>query len=434
MKAVMMIKALILVHLWSLILAGGAWALQRDGEGRIGARFPAPHIWLSLIVLSLLPGVLHLLPLSTAISLPDIEIPELIPVQISEAPAQTQTWLGPLAVYMGLSFLLVVRTLWKWSRLQCLPLTPTTDPRIYTTLSKIPPLALSWPRRAIVIPCGFESQTALIRHERTHLNHHDAEFTLLLLLLQDAMLRNPGISYLVRQWRLSIELRADRAAISTLTAPQRKDYAAFLLNLQRPNRPSDDTLPCPTARLGSKGHRNVKMRLAGIIENEPVKQTRRWVGAVLCASIAASGIGLLSAAATTTEAFLDANSGQVTYIKKAPPQLPAHCPGLENDLKARGFKYEEVQTTVEGRLVSLHSINLGAVVLSHDVRKDGSVHNLRILNSTLPCFEAEARIALSQRMAEPQELETRNVVTKVKFIMSAKSPEKLNEQLKKYLR
>lgn len=58
MTVVMMIKVLILIQLWSLVVAGIAWVLQRDGNGRVGARFPAPTIWLTLIVLSFLPGVL----------------------------------------------------------------------------------------------------------------------------------------------------------------------------------------------------------------------------------------------------------------------------------------------------------------------------------------------------------------------------------------
>ena len=164
---------------------------------------------------------------------------------------------------MCLSVLLMSRTLWRWSRLQILPLMPTTEPDIFTTTSEIPPLTLSWPRRAVVVPLGFQAQTALIQHERAHLHHHDAELTLPLLLLQDVLLRSPGISYLVRQWRLSIELRADQAATKMLTSSERKDYAALLLNVVRSNGgPAEGgTLPCPTAHLTSTRHRSVKMRL-----------------------------------------------------------------------------------------------------------------------------------------------------------------------------
>ena len=429
-----MIKALILVHLWSLIVAGSAWVLQRDRGGRIGAYFPAPNIWLVLIVLSFLPGILYFIPFGATVSLPEIEIFELIPAQIGESPTEGAGPLNYLAIYMGLVFLLMVRTLWGWSRLQRLPLAPTTEPGVYTTTSKIPPLTLSWPRRAVVVPPGFESQAALIRHERTHLRHYDAELTLLLLLLQDIMLRNPGISYLVRQWRLSIELRADHGATKMLSVSQRKDYASLLLSLQRPSPASAEALPCPTAWLGSAHHRNVKMRLVEIMENAPNSRKRRWRAALLLTSIAASGIGIVSAAATASDAGVNPDDYvRVDYIKKVPLLLPANCPGLESDLKARGFNFEEEEATANGKIVSLHTINLGTVVLGHDVRRDGGVYNTRVLSSTHTCFEAEAKAHADQRMTAPQESEIKNAIIKLSFKMYAETPEELNRKLKDYL-
>jgi hypothetical protein len=194
MKAMTMIKALLLVQLWSVVVAGGAWLLQRDGRDRVGTSFPASNIWLILIVLSFLPGVLYLVPFGAAISLPKIETFELFPIQVSNSSAEGSGFLDYFTVYMGLSLLLMSRTLWRWSRLQGLPLAPTAEPDIFTTTAQLPPLTLSWPRRAVVIPLGFEAQAALIRHERAHLRRNDAELTLLLLLLQDMMLRNPGVN------------------------------------------------------------------------------------------------------------------------------------------------------------------------------------------------------------------------------------------------
>ncbi|MEO1407122.1 MAG: M56 family metallopeptidase, partial [Pseudomonadota bacterium] len=289
-----MIEALILVHLWSLVVAGCAWALQRDGGGRIGARFPAPNIWLTLIALCFVPGALFLMPLGDAISLPDMEIFELIPAQVGESAAVNPRPFNYLLAYIFSSLLLIIHTLWRWSRLQRLPLNPTIEPGVYTTTSDIPPLTLSWPRRAVVIPRGFEDQAALIRHERAHLRQYDSELTLLLLVLRDVMLRSPGVSYLVRQWRLAIELRADYAATNMLAVSQRRDYAKLLLSFQQPNKASGGTLPCPTAGLSSKRHRNVKMRLTEIMENEPVERKRHWNTALLLTFIAASGIGLMS--------------------------------------------------------------------------------------------------------------------------------------------
>lgn len=323
MKAAVMIEALVLVQLWSLVVAGIAWVLQRDGDGRVGAHFPAPNIWLVLIVLSLLPGALYLMPLSAAISLPKIEAIEILAIQISDNSTASAWSPNFLLVYMGLGGLLISRTLWRWSRLQGLPLAPTAEPDIFTTTAALPPLTLSWPRRAVVVPQGLETQSTLIRHERAHLRHHDAELTLLLLLLQDMTLRNPGMGYLVQQWRLAIELRADRAATRKLTAPERKDYATLLLNIQRPNGGGADTLPCPAARLKSAHHRNTKIRLVGIIENDPNTRERSWGAALLLTTIGASGLGLLSAAASANDAGPIADDYVlVDYVTQTPLQMP----------------------------------------------------------------------------------------------------------------
>ena len=434
MKVVMMIKALILIHLWSLAVAGIAWVLQRDGNGRVGARFPTSNIWLILIGLSIVPGALYFVLFDAAISIPKIEGFELLAIQVGDSSTEGSGFLNYLTVYLGLCLLTMSHTLWRWARLQSLPLAPTTERDIFTTATELPPLTLSWPRRAIVIPHEFKPQAALIRHERAHLRHNDAELTLLLLLVQDMMLRNPGMSYLVRQWRLSIELRADRAATKKLTTSQRKDYAALLLNIQRPSGNGGRTLPCPTARLNSTHHRNAKLRLVEIMENAPSAQSRRWGAAILLTSIAASGIGLLSTAATANdEATSPDDYVLVDYVNKIAVQLPANCPGLEGHLKARGIKFEEKEMTVNGRPVSKHIIRLGTVVLGHDVRKDGRVHNSRILSSTYSCFDAEAKAAINQWIAEPQGSETKNVVVKLHFILSASTPKELNAKLNDYL-
>jgi len=135
MKVLMMIKALILIHLWSLVVAGGAWVLQRDGDGdgRVGASFPASNIWLILVVLSFLPGLLYLISFGAVIGIPDIGVFELIPTQISDSSAEGPGFLNYLTVYLGLSLLLMSRTLWRWLRLQGLPLVPTAEPDIFTT-------------------------------------------------------------------------------------------------------------------------------------------------------------------------------------------------------------------------------------------------------------------------------------------------------------
>ena len=429
-----MIKALILVQLWSLVVAGGAWFLQRDGSGRVGARFPAPNVWLTLIALALLPGVLYLIPFSKFISIPTTDIFEIFPAQISEFSTDSARPFNPLLVYIGLGIFLMARTLWRWSRLQGLPLVPTAEPDIFSTSATLPPLTLSWPRRAVVMPQGVEAQAALIRHERAHLRHNDAELTLLLLLLRDMMVRNPGISFLVQQWRLAIELRADRVATKELSATERKDYAAFLLDFQRPGAQRGEVLPCPTARLNSVPHRNAKMRLVGIIDGEPGAQKHRWTVALICASIMAATLGLTNAIATPGANATDEGSIQIAYARKTTLQLPANCPGLESDLKARGFEYETKEVTVNGQRVPISIVSLGIVIVGHDVRKDGTLHNVRVLKSTNQCFDDEAEKAVVQWLAEPQDFETKNAAIKLQFIMSAQSHEQLDKKLKAYLR
>ncbi|MEO1407679.1 MAG: energy transducer TonB, partial [Pseudomonadota bacterium] len=124
----------------------------------------------------------------------------------------------------------------------------------------------------------------------------------------------------------------------------------------------------------------------------------------------------------------------VDYIKKTPLQLPASCPGLESNLKARGINFEEVEIQVGDQLVTQHKMTLGTVVVGHDVRRDGSIYNSRILSSTHPCFEAEAKAAIASSLTQPQESEIKNVAAKLHFSISAETPEELNDKLRNYLR
>ena len=426
-----MIKALILIHLWSLVVATCAWGLQRDGDGRVGARFPDSNIWLILITLSFLPGVLSIIPFGAAITLPQIEAFEMLPIQVSESAAKTSETLNLLAVYIGLSLLLMSRTLWRWGRLQILPLMPTTEPGIYTTTSEMPPLTLSWPRRAVVIPVGYKIQGALILHERAHLSHNDAELTLFLLLLQDIMLRSPGVSYLVRQWRLAIELRADHAATKRLTPSERKEYAALLLNTVRPTGGRGEPLPCPTAQLSSTRHRNVKMRLREIMEIKAAPRKRCWVAAVLISAIGASLLGVTtSAAVIITNKVLYLDLDPIEYSKHVLPQIPESCPGLKRD----DVKFGKKEVIVNGNPVMQHVMDIGLVALNHDVRRDGSIYNPHVLYSTHACFEAEAKAAIIQWKTEPQNFEIREAGIKLHFIVLAESLEDLETQLSDYLK
>jgi len=430
-----MLKALILVHLWSLIVAGGAWILERDGKGRVGEHFPKPGIWLGLVALCFVPGILHFLPIGTFIKLPEIEIFEQISSEVSGASVEFPEPLNYSAIYFFISFLFAVRTLRGWTCLQRLELEKTVEQGVFTTNSNVPPLTLSWPRRAIVVPNDLLDTPALVRHEQAHLRYHDAELTLLLLLLKDLTLRNPGIGFLVRQWRLAIELRADQAAIQNLTVPERKDYAAMLLNAQRPTGRDTGTLPCPTARLSSPHHRNAKMRLIRIIEGRELGEKKgRWRAALILVTTGASTLGIASAMATVGANVIDMSTRPIDYLRTTRMQLPVNCPGLESDLKARGLKFEEKEINQDGQLVSKHVIKLGTVLLAHDVHKDGRIHNTQILDSSHSCFELEAKAGVAQWLAEPQEFEAKNVVVRVNFAIWAETRKELNDKLMDYLR
>ena len=419
-----MIEALILIHLWSLVVAASARVSQRDRGKGAGGRFPTPRVWFLLIVLSVLPGVLYFMPFGEVLRIPDIEILDFIPTHVSERSAGDPGFFNPVLIYGGVGFLLMIRTLRSWSRLQRLPLVPTTESDVFTTTADVPPLTLSWPRRAVVLPSGFQTGSALVEHERAHLHHHDAELTLALLLLQDLILHNPGIRYLVEQWRLSIELRADRAATETLTASERKDYAALLLNLQRPRRNGVQTLPCPSAHHGSRHHRALKMRLGLIIGAEPGSGKQGWA-ALAVTFMGACAVGITASANTGIDKAMEVGPVILEYVRKTPLQMPANCVGLKTD----DLKAVERPVTVDGRRLQRYVMKVGVVTLYHDVRTDGSVHNPRIAASTHPCFEAEAEAAVVQWIAESQGAAVKDAAAKLPFVISGATPDELRLQL-----
>ena len=433
----MMIKALILIHLWSIIVAIGAWALQRDSGQRVGTRFPAPRVWLSLITLSLLPGIISVLPVATPIILPNIEIFEILPIAKDFEPVQGSSSLNYLIIYMVLGFLLMGRTAFLWVRLQLLPLIPTDRADIFITNSDLPPLTLSWPRQAIVIPNKLQNQTALIHHEMTHLRHHDAEITLCLLLLQDIMLRSFGFTYLVRQWRLAIELRADQAATEMLTTSERRDYAALLLSGLRSIGDHTDgrTLPCPTAHLTSTHHRSVKMRLTEIMEKKTKPRKHRWNAALLLTSLGAGMLGLMGTNAIAKDGTLTVKADKVItdeiiYTKRVPPKMPANCSGLD----PHSIKIEGKTVNINGKSTYQHTAMVGSVVLKYDVRSDGSTHNLRIVKSSHPCFESEAKASVAQWMIEPQGEDIRDVAVMLKFLLTGETHEDLEPEFNDFLK
>ena len=293
-------------------------------------------------------------------------------------------------------------------------------------------MILSWPSRAVVIPDDFQNQAALIRHERAHLRHHDGEMTLCLLIVRDLLLRNFGLSYLVRQWRLAIELRADHAATEMLSTSERKDYAALLLNGLRSSgdHASGRTLPCPTAHLTSTRHRSVKMRLTEIMDNKSKPRKRRWSGALLITAIGAGAIGILSTNAIADENGLNnVQYSDITYLIRVPPKMPESCPGLDsNDIKILGK-----DLLVEGEVVQQHTLTVGQVYLDFNVQLDGNIGNIRVVKSNHPCFERNAKAAVAQWKAEPQR-EVSDVSVRIEFMMTGETHEELEPTLNRLLK
>jgi len=346
-------------------------------------------------------------------------------------PSDNAWSINYLALYFILVLLLVSRTLFRWACLQFKSINPTDEPDVFTTSLNLPPLTLSWPRRAVVVPDGMQGQTALIQHERAHLQHHDAEMTICLLMVRDLMLCNYGISYLVRQWRLAIELRADRAVTEMLSTSERKDYAALLLNGLRSGGDHTDrrTLPCPTAHLTSTRHRSVKMRLSEIMENKPTPRKNRWNTVLLLTTLGAGMLGLISINAKASDSEFTIQADKIIYDKRVPPNMPASCPGLNAD----EIKIEWAEHLVEGKLVPQHSAILGTVVLKYDVRPDGNTHNLRVIKSTNACFEPEAVASVSQWMVQPQGDNLRDVAVILKFVLVGETHEDINPLLNDFL-
>jgi len=426
-----MIKALILIHLWSLIVAACAWVLQRDGGRYIGARFPAPHIWLGLTALCFLPSVISLMPVTASVSLPQMEVFQIFADPISAASEEGSFAINYVGIYLGLCLLLMGRTVWRWSRLQLLSLSPTDNPDIFTTADSVPPLTLSWPRRVIVIPAGYQNELALIRHERAHLHHKDAEMTLGLLILKDMMLRNAGMSYLIRQWRLAIELRADKAATKMLTSSERQDYANLLLHSLRRtgHHAGGGALPCPTAHPTSTRHRSVKMRLTHIMKNKPHSHKHRWRAALLFTAFGAGALGVSTMSAVATDRTVTVLTDEIEYVERVPPQMPASCPGL--DLGTINIVGKDMM--VNGVSKYQHIVTVGYVVMKYDVRPDGSTHNHRVVKSNDPCFEPSAKTSLAQWRIQPPGKDITDINIVMRFVMTGETHEDLDGQLNDFL-
>ena len=245
------------------------------------------------------------------------------------------------------------------------------------------------------------------------------------------MLRGVGIGYLVCQWRLAIELRADHAATKMMTTTERKNYAALLLNGIRSSGHHADggALPCPTAHLTSKRHRSVKMRLTQIMENKSNPRKPRWRVALLLTTLGASTLGLISTSASAKDEEITIQADKIIYQKRTPPKMPASCPGLNVDDIEVGGK----EMNINGVSTYQHYAVVGSVVLKFDIRPDGSTYNLRVVESNNACFEPEAKASVAQWITEPHGNHVREVAVILQFMLTGETHEDINGPLNEFL-
>lgn len=171
------------------------------------------------------------------------------------------------------------------------------------------------------------------------------------------------------------------------------------------------------------------MRLTKIMEKKPSPRKPRWSAALLLTALGASFLGLMGTSSLAKDEVIEFSADKIIHAKRVPPQIPENCPGLD----PQTIKIEGKEITTNGKSSYLHTAQLGAVILKYDIRPDGTTHNPRVLKSTHPCFEANAKTALAKWMAEPQEKDTRDVVVLLRYLLTGETHEDLDPQLNDFL-
>lgn len=80
-----------------------------------------------------------------------------------------------------------------------------------------------------------------------------------------------------------------------------------------------------------------------------------------------------------------------------------------------------------------HTITFGSVTMKYDIQSDGTPVNSRILHSTNPCFEPNAKAFLEQ-MKKPKTSEVKDVIVIMKFMITGETHEDLNGPLNNFAR
>ena len=353
------VTALAMMTLWS----GVIWLIARTLPDRFAAW---PRIWLCLVAAALLPIPLSLfLPQQTVITIAAIaNLPDgaTLPIQSNNGNSDTG-WLFPalISIYAVVAAFMIVRLLLAHLRYWHIA-TSYRGPLIETSLP-VAPVATPWPFRAVILPAGFASlqRDFLLAHERRHLARFDPEVTLALEVIGALLWINLPLRALVRRWRLSAELAVDADILEHSTPQQRKDYAGLLIN--QLSRIRGRAVPCPSAALTLSEERSAKMRVINILDRAP-RAGKPALGLIVAAGLALSASGTAVAAALTGAApTAELDQKYLMPLGNINISYPPDCITADLD-----YPLEE------------------QVVVSIDIRADGSVSDARIVRSSIPCM------------------------------------------------
>lgn len=140
---------------------------------------------------------------------------------------------------------------------------------LLATAARTAPFAVGGMRAAIVIPDVIlrswpkDRIAMIIGHEAGHLRHRDPQVATALEFIVALFWFNPFLRVLVARWRSACELRADADALDNATVPQRKVYAATLLEAMRIAGGSATGAFSPS--FTTRSIRNDKMRIKAIL-------------------------------------------------------------------------------------------------------------------------------------------------------------------------
>jgi len=271
-----------------------------------------------------------------------------------------------LIIYIGGVAALLLNTAAAYYRLMKIarvkPSSSYKNINVITTDKHIPPCSFGFMRPKIIMPrelCAVltKAETDMIcEHERGHILHHDQRVYLLLLILKAAFWPQITIANFIHRWQVASELRADSFALNGKTQSQRTEYGKMLLGVLR--KKSGGTLPCPSATLHLSNYRSAKMRVINIMNPKQFtgKRHSKKVSVGAAALLLSGAIGISALASEGPSPDKNAQP-----VKRYPPIFPVNCPVTEGIYAAK-------------------------VKLKFDVDKKGHVENVRVTDSTNPCF------------------------------------------------